>query len=315
MPTSNPEPTPDAELHLQTRDGLLVAATARPSSAVLPAFFAGYDRAFVLPNEKETLEGFAECLMLNEGQPYAALSTAYGAFRELVMVAHSPEGDMIGGANFIVYPLASGPSCLNLNYIYVMPEQRRKGRFAPLVRAVRETALAQFPSPLDTAAGQGSPPEQPLIFIEQNDPLRMSPDEYERDTRYTGLDQVARIAIWAKLGARIVDFAYVQPALSESQAADFNLVYSVLGADGASLPACLLRDHLERFFAISVLKGRGLQSSPEAAAQVAEFTALCRRGERVRLLDPTVALQRLGALQPRNFAELGYNSLRALAER
>lgn len=290
------------DFRIATQRGLAIEASLSPDSPVLQEFYAGYDRAFVLANEKEELAGFAECLALNQGEPYRELSRSLGAFREVVMVARGQDGRVVGGANFIAYPVAE-QLCLNLNYVYVLPDSRRQGHFSALVAAVAEVAAHALDRP------KGTPT---LTFIEQNDPLKMSADDYVQDTGHTGLDQVDRIAIWAKLGARIVDFGYVQPALSEAQEADPNLVYSVLGAGGSSLAACTLRAHLERFFSISVLKGGGLQSSPEAEAQIADLTRRCDQGEQLALLDPTPVLGRLKAAAPSDFHSLGAASLRDL---
>jgi GNAT superfamily N-acetyltransferase len=263
--------------------GLMIEATTSPRGPVLQAFYAGYDQAFVLPNEKEELAGFAECLALNEAPAAEALSRRFGPFAEVVFVAREALRDAtVGGANFIAYPLGS-QLVLNLNYIFVLPERRRQGYFAPLVRSVAEVARAFFPE------ASGAPV---LMFIEQNDPLRMSLSDYARDTEHSGTDQLDRIRIWAKLGAKVVDHAYVQPALSSRQGADDTLVYSVLNAPGAALDPCLLRDHLQRYFVISVLKGHALASSPEAQQQVDELSARCREGRPIELLDPAPILAR-----------------------
>jgi hypothetical protein len=283
---SAPQPDSGAK-HWVTRHGLRVQTTLDSNGPLLATFYAGYDRSFVLPNEKEELQGFADCLALNFGSEYARLAELYGPYREVVLLASDAEDASVGGANFIVAPI-QGQLCLNLNYLFVLPEQRRKGHFAPLVHAVREAAHAYFPGH----------PREPLVFIEQNDPLRMSAQEYAEDTGHTGLDQLARIAIWAKFGARILDFPYVQPALSKAQAADPNLVYSVLGAAANSLDACVLRAHLERFFAISVLKGQSLENSPEAQHQLAALSDDCAQHKSVPLLDPTAALQQLQQHSP-----------------
>jgi GNAT superfamily N-acetyltransferase len=266
---------------VSTSVGMSVLATTQPAGPVLDAFYAGYDRAFVLANEKEDQAGFEECLALNHGTTGAALEARYGRFQEVVMVAH--EGSvMVGGANFIAYPWDCRRTLLaNLNYLYVLPEQRRRGHLARLVQSVAEVAR--------TLCGVDATAET-LIFIEQNDPLKMSREDYEHDTRYSGLDQLDRLGIWARFGALIVDFPYVQPPLSSQQSPDETLLYSVLGSRRRTLDACLLQAHLERFFGISVLKGRDLASSACASAQVAKLAAACAAQETIDLLDPHAAI-------------------------
>lgn len=275
------------------RAQLKVRTTDRAEGEVFDLFFQGYDLAFVLPDEKEDRDGLAECLALNHGSIHAALAQRYGPFRELCLVAEDDSGEQVGGANFIAM-LAPADPCIvtaNLNYIYVAPAARGRGNLRRLVRAVFETAASLFDKEVGIL--------RTLVFIEQNDPFRMSPEAYEQDTRFSGLDQLDRLRIWARLGARIVDFPYVQPALSAGQDADDGLIYSVLGSAEAGLPPSLLRGHLERFFGISVLKGRVPASDEAAAAQLAQLRTMVEGQEAIALLDPGPLLDRLGGRPPR----------------
>ncbi len=275
-----------ADWSVTAGNGLRLDATLDAQSPVFRAFFEGYDRAFVLPDEKEDEEGFALCLALNRGAAYARLEQAYGPFREVCAIATDGAGKRIGGVNFIAAPasIANGEVfvCANLNYIYIDAAARGQGNFRKLVAATTELIASLFP-----AAGG------PLVFIEQNDPIAMSADAYAHDTQFTGLDQIDRLRIWAKAGAKVVDHPYVQPPLSPEQGADETLVYSVLGAAGDALPACVLAGHLKRFFGISVLKGAPLDEAPVAAAQVAALEAACRAGAQIALFDPAPALARM----------------------
>jgi hypothetical protein len=271
---------PDFQFHSGSLD---IAVSLSPESPILDAFYRGYDEAFVLPNEKEELAGFRACLALNSGAERQRLGALFGDFHEAVLVAREPGGTngLVGGANFICYPILDAASrqpiiAMNLNYVFVTAGERRKGYLAAMLDAVRGAARRLC----DGAA------EKPvLIFLEQNDPVRMGADDYARDTAHTGLDQRQRIAIWAKHGARIVDYPYVQPPLSPEQAADDTLIYTLIGAASPQLPACLLRDHLERFFTISVLKGKPLAAQPVAQEQIDDLSARCGRNETIALFD------------------------------
>lgn len=266
------------EIELTTRAGLRIAATVAAESPLVAKFFEGYDRAFVLPNEREELDGFVECLRLNDDPDYSRLERMYGPFREVVFVAYdAATGDYVGGGNFIAYPLRRpGASlALNLNYVFVNPSARRRGYFAKLVQSVADVAHAFFKDSAQLPA---------RIFIEQNDPFKMSAEDYARDTEYTGLDQFTRIAMWQRLGAKIIDFDYVQPPLSAEQEADRTLVYAVLGESADTLDACLLHDHLMRFFGISVIKGRSIAADAAADAQLKELYRLCAGGDKIDLL-------------------------------
>ena len=280
-------------LRVTSPAGLSYDGSTSARDGLLEQFFRAYDNAFVLPNEKEDFAGFAECLALNEGCAYRRLRDRYGPFREFVVVARNAE-EMVGGLNFIVFP-ATDPDTrrpslsLNLNYIFVQPTYRRRGVLKTMVGDLASLALALFghTNALDVPTpGQATEPSPTVyIFIEQNDPYRLSAQDYALDTQATGLDQLARIALWARQGAKIVDFAYVQPALAVGQAPDHNLVFAVLGARTPTLSPALLRHHLQRFFAISVLKGGAPEANAEARRQLALLAELAAMGARINLLE------------------------------
>ena len=274
---------------------LVVRITDSGEGPVFDRFFAGYDRAFVLPDEKEDREGFATCLTLNHGAARTDLERRYGRFREVCMIAEEADGSPVGGANFIALKSEAGEPAagggfgtvtVNLNYVYVDGQSRGRGNLRRLVGAVAEIAAAMF--------SDGSAPAPALVFIELNDPFAMSEEAYRRDTEFTGLDQLDRLRIWTRLGARIVDHDYVQPALSAEQEPDHSLIYAVIGGD-ATMSACLLLGHLRGFFGISVLKGRPLSDDPSARAQIALLEAACAAGKLIELLDAGPLVARLAA--------------------
>lgn len=284
--------------------GVRFRASSAPSGPVLDRFFEGYDQAFVLPNEKEDLAGFRQCLALNAGDEHARLVRRFGPFREMILVAEDDDGGLIGGANFICYPLPAAPAATqgavlsaNLNYAYVTSSFRRRGHLKTLLDAVRETARRLFLS--------ASQPRL-LLFLEMNDPMRLDAEAYALDSRHSGLDQMRRIEIWARLGTRIIDHAYAQPALSADRHPDDTLLYGVIGAPGPTLPACLLRGHLERYFGISVLKGRDPLADAAAGPQLRELATLCDRGGAIELLDLSASGKLAASISP----ESGGTSLR-----
>lgn len=269
-------------LHYETsmQADLSLEETDTADDPVFDGFFEAYERAFVLPDEMEDRGGFATCLALNHGEAKARLASEYGDYRELCLLARDTAGGaIVGGANFIAlpHPDATGSPLVsaNLNYIFVVESARGKGMFRALYQAVERRIATLF----------GNEPARVLVFIEQNDPLLLAPEDYARDTALTGLDQIDRLRIWSRVGAKLVDFAYVQPALSAAQAADDRLAYSVLGATEPSLPAAILARHLRLFFGISVLKGQPLNISREASAQLERLDALSAEGREIALLD------------------------------
>jgi hypothetical protein len=282
-----------ATLTLKSGCDLVLKASTSADDGVLGDFYADYDKAFILSSEKEGYEGFVRCLELNASVTYEGLATRFGAFCEYVLIVSDVvTGARIGGANLIAYPISSNAAvtdpilAINLNYVFINTESRGHGYFRRLIRdlplAVHHFLQATHSAELPASWSTDAPPI--FMFIEQNDPLRMPAVDYARDTELTGLDQLARIGIWARLGAKIIDFDYVQPALSSAQSADKNLVLAVLGASGDVLSACLLRQHLLRFFAISVLKGGNPLTDPTAGPQLAELQRLCDEGRQVNLL-------------------------------
>ena len=272
-----------ADLSWRWDEGVRVSATSDPQSPVLRRFFEGYDRAFILPDEREEFDGFVQCLALN-----ATHHHAYGRRHcEVAMAFEDGDGILLGGANFLAATTAGGsppPATVALNYVYVETPARGRGLLRRILADVRRTALTVLDLDPDGPA--------PLLFIEQNDPLRLTAEAYAADSDHSGLDQVDRLAIWARIGARVVDFPYVQPALSADQHPDDGLIYAAIGYSGDSVPASLLRDHLQSFFGISVLKGKAEAPGGPAAQQLA---ALAARTDPIALLPMAPALTWLAA--------------------
>jgi GNAT superfamily N-acetyltransferase len=295
----SPPPMPRlGDWKLLTRSGLRLEMTTRFDSEIFERFFEAYDRAFILPNEKEEKSGFQGALALNQGSPSAQLVHTYGPFREVCLLAF--DGPMVvGGANFFatVATDRSGGQFVtsNLNYVYTTPEQRGRGYFRQLLDSITQVIQDLFVGVCGSAAPV-------LVFIEQNDPFRLSGAQYELDTRVSGVDQFERLYIWARVGARLLIHPYVQPALSDSQAADETLVYSVLDKDRTTVDPELLRHHLERFFAVSILKGQPLETRPIAVAQLARLDELAKANQTIGVFDPTLWLAKFVA-QTDRFAQ------------
>jgi GNAT superfamily N-acetyltransferase len=291
--------TDNQRIELDLPNGIRVTASDDPASPVLTRFFAGYDRAFVLPDEREELDGFKACLALN-----ATHRHAYGRIHsELVVTFEDADRTLLGGANFLATAIDRGaplpPAAIALNYVFVEEAVRGRGLLRIILATVRD--LARIALGLDRAG----PP--PAIFIEQNDPLRLTAEEYAADTAHSGTDQIDRLTIWARVGTRVVDFPYIQPALSAAQQPDDGLIYAAVDYPGDAVDPGLLHDHLESFFGISVLKGATDVPDAVAATQVA---ALAARRDPVALLpmEPALAWLRAGERTD------DFDSFRALAE-
>src|SRR5882757_5005749 len=168
-------------LTLVSTSGLAIDATTAADDGLLEEFYRDYDDAFVLENEKEGYDGFAECLGLNAGDHYADLAGRYGPFREFVAVVRDPAtGTRLGGANFIIFPVSGATArelvlSINLNYIFVNAQLRRKGIFRQLMGDLPALAFRLFAqtnaADLPKAPRRAGEP-QVYVFIEQNDPFR-----------------------------------------------------------------------------------------------------------------------------------------------
>jgi hypothetical protein len=55
--------------------GLRFDVTDLPTGLVLETFYEGFDAAFVLPEEKEPIDGFRQCLALNHNPDYVSLES------------------------------------------------------------------------------------------------------------------------------------------------------------------------------------------------------------------------------------------------
>ncbi|MBB4860711.1 GNAT superfamily N-acetyltransferase [Novosphingobium chloroacetimidivorans] len=288
---------PDQSWTRSLGQGLILRATEQPDSPVLDRFLEGYDRAFVLPNEREETQGFRACLSINPVARHCFGRT----HREMVMVVEDERtGNVVGGANFLATrvnhpPIGHPPTAVALNYLYVEAAERGRGLARLLKDAVGTLANAAVEIPEDACP--------PAIFIEQNDPLALSDSDYATDSQHSGVDQVDRLEIWARLGARVVDFPYVQPALSAGQSSDEGLTYAVLNFPSAVIDACYFAAHLESFFGISVLKGQDLAIDPVASRQLATLAAMAQRGTPVTLLPMAPAIAALRALPSRPVGE------------
>lgn len=270
-------------------DGRSIAATTDPTSPVMEAFYEAYDRSFVIASEKEDMEGFQTCLALNGGSEYERLSERLGPFRELVLtLSDTEEGAVIGGASLAAFSIAGrGASRVtaNLSYIFIERAYRRRGEFRRFLLGIQELLPSMFDNDLTVR------PERGLIFLEQNDPLEMSAEDYALDSDFTGLDQYDRLRIWQLQGVRLLRLPYAQPALSSDQQPTTGLLYGVICPETAGLDACLLEAHLRSFFTISVLKGRDPMKDPHAGPQLVKLEKLCAQGAQIDLLDPGPVLE------------------------
>lgn len=173
-----------------------------------------------------------------------------------------------GGFIFVIYPRSG---CVLLTYLVVDPRRRGQG----LARRLFEAGLAIVER---WAAERGQPVR--AILGEINDPRRVAA---ERDV----LDPWARLAIFERLGGRVVDVSYVQPELIPGQGRCDDLLLVAFPRPGHSnnaLPTAPLRDFLLEFY-----PALGVQN-PAADPDLQRTLRALER--------PSVALLRPSSLRP-----------------
>ena len=257
-------------------DGLQISTTTDPSSSILDQFFKEYDHAFILPEEKETLKGFQISMAFNANETGRSLIDLYGPFTECIMILTSGQNpECLAGANFTIF-LKPDLITVNLSYLFVSRWARGHGYMRLMIEQIRSTIRAIYKAHSDLSI---------FIFVELNDPHKMSSQAYRRDSQHTGLDQIERMKIWQHLGARVINFDYSQPALDDrTDPADY-LLYATLSDGFKTLPASLLHDHLLSFFAISILKGKSPYQDPLCLKQLSKLEHLARTSSPVSLSD------------------------------
>jgi GNAT superfamily N-acetyltransferase len=277
---------------------LLLQATTRADSPLVDVFFAEYERAFTLPDEREEIDGFRECLALNGRQTLFPDCDCL----ELVMLITTHHGTVLGGANFLAIPACGfqglPPVSVALNYVFVNPAARGRGLLRQLLSATATLVETAMP---DKLRGR-----LPALFIELNDPLQLSDADYRVDSEHSGLDQFDRLRIWDRVGAKLVDFPYVQPALSAGKNVEDNLALGVINIAADRIDAAYLHNQLEKFFGISVLKGRDPMTEPHAAAQLIRLTS----SDEISLFPMTQAIDCAAEMKAKGEA----NSIRKVAQ-
>lgn len=229
--------------------------------------YAIYASLFPLPDEREPPEAFLEIEALN-GR--ADIQARHGPWREYVTgIRESREGPLVGGNIFGVTtsPAHVAFGCqasIHSIYIFLVSTARGRGAVADARRYMQSRALTTFG--LD--AGMGKIP--PLIFLEVNNPTRMTLQEIEDDTASSGFDPYQRYGFWKRNGYAPLDLRYVQPPLrSGASPVRYLDLFCTEGAD--AIPAELIAAHLRAFISISVLKGRAALDDPDFARMALEL--------------------------------------------
>jgi GNAT superfamily N-acetyltransferase len=221
-------------------------------SPLFEAFLALYEAAFPIADEREPPEALEAILALNSN---LAVQVTDGPYREAVFAIRAwAGGPVIGGHIFGMttsdaHRAAGYAASVQAIYAFLHPRMRGQVPMRLLVEHARRTATDTFALP---GAAIRSPPP---VLLEVNNPLRMSAEEIELDTRSSGTSPLRRYLFWRRSGFMPLEFPYVQSALRESAEPVRYLDLFCTHDDGPSLPAAVLAAHLHAFVAISGLKG------------------------------------------------------------
>src|SRR5579859_2162987 len=184
-----------ARLHAGTRH--ILNEVSRPDDPRLAAFAALLLQTFSDPNSVLGLDRMQEFLTQSSDRTFH------------VLVAEEA-GRVVGGSVFSYVPRSN---CGFSEYLVLKPGARGRGMGRQLFERRREVLNAQ-------AVQHGRHGLAPChgLFIEVDNPER-TPAEMLEAERDSSIDPYARLRMFAHLGFRRVDIAYVQPPLGEGKEA------------------------------------------------------------------------------------------------
>lgn len=236
---------------------------------IFEQLYAIYADLFPLPDEREPPEAFLEIAALNHRSDVQSL---YGPWREIVAgIRLRKDGPLVGGNIFGVTTSEAHrkfgcQASIQDIYLFLERSARGKGVMADAKAHMEAEALATFG--LDPKTGKFPP----LIFLEVNNPTRMSAAEIEEDIARSGINPYRRYASWKRNGFAPLAFGYVQPPLRSGASAVSCLdLFCTVGVAEA-IPAEIIRAHLKAFISISVLKGRPAEENADFSRMVQELT-------------------------------------------
>jgi hypothetical protein len=158
-----------------------------------------YMAEFPDPNERESLKNIQDSLRKKE-------THEYGANNYHVLIAVDGDGAPVGGS---ICDYFHKPNAGVIEYILVKPGLRKSGLGSQLLHTT-ESILAN-----DALNNRGTDGLD-WVVAEVDDP-------YLTRVEAQAFDPFARARIWDRWGYRILDFPYIQPALSKAQQPLYNL--------------------------------------------------------------------------------------------
>ena len=222
--------------------------------ALFRAFYADvYVREFPDENERESLDNMLEYLHKKQ-------AGWYGANNYHILMAVMG-GQPVGCA---IADYLAGPNTGIIEFLAVGTEMRGQGYGQALHRGIERLLAADAAIALD------------YIAAEMNDPFRTDPAS-------DNMDPFQRAMIWHRWGYRVIDFAYVQPALSDTQDAVGNLCLILRVRDGMDQD-WIATDRLLGIIA-GYMRWAMRIEHPEQNSEFADMARRLANQDRVRLRD------------------------------
>lgn len=235
----------------------------RPDHPDFDAVFSCYQKCFPLPTELESKENFQAVLAENQQGSKPG--------REMwVYLKDKVTGKVLGASNFAAFAAAPGHeidgTCQDI-YLFVDEKYRQQGISSMLI-VLREQATANYLRELGVI--DHARQARIYTFAEQNNPLMMTPAQYCEDSQ-AAIDQCLRRSIFERPirrgddgdrvpGFRTLRMRYVQPPLeSEGEACDYLDYVVKLPDERTTVPAEIIRQHLDQFFAKCFPAGTSLE--------------------------------------------------------
>ncbi len=157
-----------------------------------------YMLEFPDPNERESLENMEKYLNLKD-------RGWYGRNNYHIVIA-TQDDRYVGG---VVADFLAEANTGVIEFIFVLPQFRQQGIGKTLLTDIENRLVADAKNFLEI--------DLDSIVAEMNDPFQISEVE-------DNLDPIRRSRLWDKWGYGVLDFPYIQPALSEEQEPVFNLL-------------------------------------------------------------------------------------------
>ena len=283
----------------------------RPGRPDFPAFYDLYEKIFILPEVRQSPEGFNRILGYNGNQ---ALQEKFGPFLESMLIMVDPaNGKLMGAVNFLrgarrpEHDRAAWGNidAFNQNtYVFVNPEYRGQGVAGRLLDKANDMTAAWAREKF-ASAGMSVPAKINVVdMFEQDDPLQLTPAAYVKDSRAAGMSQETRLIIFQRMGARTLSdpartFKYAQAPIFEPGtppderpgAADY-LMLTTRVPDGAKITARFLREgYIPAYFAAWYTGGTG------NLEEIADYRRMMGELAQDRTFDTRNDLKNLPALE------------------